>query len=213
MFWPFTRSIPGSRPSLFFRCSLDLRSHGFDAPNCLYGFFPGLVWKEILDYSAAVDYVIVGEPEETMVDLARCIEAGIEAHVERRCSKARWEASFPRTRAPIESPDRLAFPLRPSLGSEQTVSILASRGCYNHCSFCSVPVLDQGKTMWRGRSPQNVAAEISELVSLGKKDFYFVDPNFVGPGNAGKQTVAKLASRLAGLGITFGMETRANDVT
>ena len=60
----------------------DLRSHRFDAPICLYGFFPGLVWKEILDYSAAVDYVIVGEPEETMVDLARCIEAGIEAQVE-----------------------------------------------------------------------------------------------------------------------------------
>ncbi|MGO8944561.1 MAG: B12-binding domain-containing radical SAM protein [Syntrophobacteraceae bacterium] len=203
--WEATESL--------FQMLADLRSHGFDAPICLYGFFPGLVWKEILDYAAAVDYVIVGEPEETMVDLARCIEAGIEAHVEGVALRSHGKASFPRTRAPIESPDRLAFPLRPSLGSEQTVSILASRGCYNHCSFCLVPVLDQGKTMWRGRSPQNVAAEISELVSLGKKDFYFVDPNFVGPGNAGKQTAAKLASRLAGLGITFGMETRANDVT
>ena len=48
-------------------------------------------------------------------------------------------------RAPIESPDRLAFPLRPSLELEQTVSVLASRGCYNHCSFCLVPALDQGK--------------------------------------------------------------------
>ena len=67
--------------------------------------------------------------------------------------------------------------------------------------------------MWRGRSPQNVAAEISELVCLGKKDFYFVDPNFVGPGKAGKETAVKLACRLADLGITFGMETRANDVT
>ena len=67
--------------------------------------------------------------------------------------------------------------------------------------------------MWRGRSPENVAAEISELVCLGKKDFYFVDPNFVGPGKAGKETAAKLACQLADLGITFGMETRANDIT
>ena len=196
-----------------FQMLSDLRSQRFQAPICLYGFFPGLVWKEILDYSGAVDYVIVGEPEETMVDLTRCIEAGIDVQVEGVALRSCGKTSFPRIRVPIEAPDRLAFPLRPSLDTEQTVSILASRGCYNHCSFCLVPTLDQGKTMWRGRSPENVAAEISELVCLGKKDFYFVDPNFVGPGKAGKETAARLARELADLGITFGMETRANDIT
>ena len=143
MCWPFTQSIAGRGPSRFFRMLSDLRSLGFDAPICLYGFFPGLVWKEILDYCSAVDYVIVGEPEETMVDLARCIEAGIEVRVEGVALRRHGEASFPRMRAPIESPDGLAFPLRPSLESEQTVSVLASRGCYNQCSFCLVPALDQ----------------------------------------------------------------------
>jgi hypothetical protein len=198
---------------VLFQMLSNLRNHRFDAPICLYGFFPGLVWKEILDYSPAVDYVVVGEPEETVVDLARCIEAGIEAQVKGIALRFQGKASFPRVRPPIESPDRLAFPLRPSLESEETVSVLASRGCYNHCSFCLVPTLDRGKTVWRGRSPTNVAAEISELVALGKKDFYFVDPNFVGPGKAGKETAVRLASQLADLGITFGMETRANDVT
>ena len=196
-----------------FQMLSDLRNHRFVAPICLYGFFPGLVWKEILDYSPAVDYVIVGEPEDTMVDLARCIEAGIEVQVEGVALRSHGKASFPRMRGPVESPDRLAFPLRPSLDSEQTVSVLASRGCYNHCSFCLVPALDQEKTMWRGRSPENVAAEIRELVYLGKKDFYFVDPNFVGPGKAGKETAVKLACLLADFGISFGLETRANDVT
>jgi radical SAM superfamily enzyme YgiQ (UPF0313 family) len=196
-----------------FRMLSDLRSRQFDAPICLYGFFPGLVWQEILDYCPAVDYVVVGEPEETMVDLARCVEAGIEVRVEGVALRLDGKASFPRKRLPIESPDRLAFPLRPYLDSEETVSILASRGCYNHCSFCLVPALDQGKAVWRGRSTENVAAEISELVARGKKDFYFVDPNFVGPGKEGREAAAKLARRLADFGITFGIETRANDVT
>jgi radical SAM superfamily enzyme YgiQ (UPF0313 family) len=54
---------------------------------------------------------------------------------------------------------------------------------------------------------------VEELVSRGKKDFYFVDPNFIGPGPAGKENAVNLARVLSGLGITFGMETRSNDVT
>ena len=204
-FWEATEAL--------FQMISHLRRRGFSVPICLYGFFPGLVWKEILDYSPAVDYVVVGEPEETLVDLARCIEAAIEVQVQGIALRSDGKASFPLVRPPIQQPDRLAFPLRPSLESEETVSVLASRGCYNHCSFCLVPVLDQGNTMWRGRSPENVAAEISELVSRGKKDFYFVDPNFVGPGKAGEKAAMRLASQLADFEITFGMETRANDVT
>jgi hypothetical protein len=50
-------------------------------------------------------------------------------------------------------------------------------------------------------------------MALGKKNFYFVDPNFIGPGKAGKQGAVELGRTLMGLGITFGMETRANDIT
>jgi radical SAM superfamily enzyme YgiQ (UPF0313 family) len=142
-----------------FQMLSDLRERRFDAPICLYGFFPGLVWKEILDYSPAVDYVIVGEPEETLVELARCIDAGVEVRVDGVALRSRGNASFSGMRPPVESPDRLAFPLRPSVESEETVSVLASRGCYNHCSFCLVPALDHGKTMWRGRSPEKCVGQ------------------------------------------------------
>ncbi len=204
-FWERTGSL--------FEFFSDLRSFGFDAPICLYGFFPGLVWKDILESSAAVDYVVVGEPEQTLAELARCIEAGIDPGVEGVALRLGGQASFPRMRPPVESPDRLSFPLRPSLESVETASVLASRGCYNHCSFCLVPALDQGRTIWRGRSPENIASEISELVLLGKRDFYFVDPNFVGPGKEGKKNAIDLARRLTDFQITFGMETRANDVS
>jgi len=198
---------------VLFRMLSDLRTSGFDAPICLYGFFPGLVWKEILDLFTAVDFVVVGEPEETLVDLARCIEAGTVARIEGVALRLDGKAAFGGMRMESDSLDRFAFPLRPSIESDQTVSVLASRGCYNRCSFCLVPAFDRDRAVWRGRSPENVAAEIRELVCLGKKDFYFVDPNFVGPGKAGRQRAVNLARRLAEFGITFGMETRANDVT
>lgn len=198
-----------------FRMLEELRSRGFDAPICLYGFFPGMVWKEILDYCAAVDYVVAGEPEQTLVELARSLEggAGRARGIAGLASRVDGLAFFGGARAQIESPDEVPFPLRPSLEAEETVSILASRGCYNNCSFCLVPTLHCGRSTWRERSPENIVSEISQLVSPGKRDFYFVDPNFIGPGKAGRERTLDLARRLSELQIRFGMETRANDVT
>ncbi|MDR3555738.1 MAG: cobamide remodeling phosphodiesterase CbiR [Syntrophobacteraceae bacterium] len=196
-----------------FRMLSELKERGFQAPICLYGFFPGMVWKEILDYCGAVDYVVAGEPEQTLVELTHHIGKADAVKIKGIAFRINGEATFTGVRSPIESPDELPFPLRPSVAAEETVSILASRGCYNNCSFCLIPALDFGKSTWRGRSPENIASEISRLVLLGKRDFYFVDPNFVGPGKAGKERAFELAHRLAELGISFGMETRANDVT
>ncbi|MGC9196271.1 MAG: cobamide remodeling phosphodiesterase CbiR [Syntrophobacteraceae bacterium] len=203
-----------------FRMLSKLRALGFDAPICLYGFFPGLVCKEVLDYCDAVDFVVVGEPEQTIVELAKQIEKeksgnlfGSAPGVKGIAFRVNGKAVFTGARSPLQCPDALPFPLRPSLDNEDTVSLLASRGCYNNCSFCLISALDFGRSTWRGRSTENIVAEISHLVGLGKRDFYFVDPNFVGPGKAGVQRAVDLARELEGLNITFGMETRANDVT
>ncbi|MGC8492178.1 MAG: cobamide remodeling phosphodiesterase CbiR [Syntrophobacteraceae bacterium] len=206
-FWEGTESL--------FRMLADLRGRGFDAPICLYGFFPGMVWKEILDYCAAVDFVVAGEPEQTLVELARNLGSGVgrARGIAGLASRVDGQAVSGGARAQIESVDDLPFPLRPSLQAEETVSVLASRGCYNNCSFCLVPTLHFGRSTWRARSPENIVSEISQLVSLGKRDFYFVDPNFIGPGKAGRERTLDLASRLSDLRIRFGMETRANDVT
>ena len=42
--------------------------------------------------------------------------------------------------------------------------------------------------------------------------FYFMDPNFYGPGRAGKERVLKLARLLKERQIHFGIEARANDI-
>jgi len=204
-FWEKTEAL--------FHMLSDLRRRHYRPPICLYGFFPTLVWRDILDQVPAVDYVIVGEPEETVVCLARSLKTGIGVQVDGLALREQGKATLSGIRPNIKPLDRLPFPLRPSLTTEESICILASRGCYNRCSFCLIPTLDGGRSAWRGRTPDNVAAEISQIMACGKKNFYFVDPNFIGPGKAGKERAMELGSILTGLGITFGMETRANDIT
>ncbi len=114
-------------------------------------------------------------------------------------------------RIPEANPDRFPFPLR-NLNPGDTESILASRGCYNHCSFCPVPSFYNDGPLWRGRTPQNILEEMTRLVDRGVMDFYFVDPNFIGPGKNGKRRILELTEMIRPLGITFGMETRPNDL-
>jgi anaerobic magnesium-protoporphyrin IX monomethyl ester cyclase len=191
----------------------ELRNRGYDGIICIFGFFPTLAWEDLLRQVEAIDCVAVGEPEEILVELCDNIVSSRSVRPSPGiASRFEGKSILPGLRPPIAPLDKLPFPARPYLESEEIVSILASRGCYNGCSFCLVPTLDGGRALWRGRSADNIVAEIEGLVARGKKDFYFVDPNFVGPGADGKENTLRLAHSLSGLGISFGMETRANDI-
>lgn len=59
--------------------------------------------------------------------------------------------------------------------------IITSRGCWGRCTFCTEPGMSRGKQ--RYRSPDNVIAEIEQLVELhrGKRlRLHIADPNFGG---------------------------------
>lgn len=190
------------------------RREGYGGVICLYGFCPTLAWKDLLQHVSSVDCVVVGEPEETLVGLAHSVASGQPLRpLPGLAARFEGRPAFSGFRAPVEPLDKLPFPARPDIEAAETVSILASRGCYNGCSFCLVPTLDGGRPIWRTRSVANVEAEIRALTMLGKRDIYFADPNFVGPGEAGGATAADLIAALSGLGISFGLETRASDVT
>lgn len=54
--------------------------------------------------------------------------------------------------------------------------------------------------------------EINTLFAQGVRDFYFVDPNFIGPGKKGRARTLQLLDLMRPLRISFGMETRPNDL-
>jgi radical SAM superfamily enzyme YgiQ (UPF0313 family) len=189
-----------------------LRAAGLEAAICLFGFYPTLAWRDILAAFSQVDCVAVGEPEQTLVDLAAALKDGSRPDIAGLAQRSGGAPRLAATRSPRADLDALPIPLRPHLDKEETVSLLASRGCYNACDFCLIPALGGRRNPWRGRSVAGVAGEVAGLKAAGKDDFYFVDPNFIGPGKRGRERALELAAALAGLEITYGMECRASDV-
>jgi anaerobic magnesium-protoporphyrin IX monomethyl ester cyclase len=185
---------------------------GFNGHLNLFGFFPTLAYPVILNSNPNVDSIAVGECEWTLMKLAKCLAAGRDWRMVAGLAHRRSDGTSALAQRPPEpEPDRFPFPLRPVIDGE-TVSVLASRGCYNHCRFCPIPAFYNDGPLWRGRSPDNVAEEIATLMARGAEDFYFVDPNFIGPGARGKDRTRRLLALLEPMALNFGMETRANDL-
>ncbi|MBU1340055.1 MAG: radical SAM protein [Proteobacteria bacterium] len=196
---------------VFFEFLSDLKSSGFKGHINLFGFFPSLVYRQLLKANDQIDSIAVGEFEHTLPELAASLENGTSLEtIEGLALKSCLIDNISRMRSPEKHPDIFAFPQRKRL--DGTVTILGSRGCYNHCSFCPVPSFYNQGSLWQGRSPQNIAEEIKELVMQGVTQFYFCDPNFIGPGTKGKKRIIELMDLIKPMKIKFGMETRPQDL-
>ncbi len=134
---------------------------------------------------AALDYCIVSEAEETMLELA----SGKPVHeimgLSYRDKNGLVIVTPPRPL--IQNLDKLAFPARdllplhkywtPGVRRYPFATMMTSRGCPYSCTFCS-NFRTQGK-QFRFRSPENVLAEIDELVNkYGVKEINIIDDNF-----------------------------------
>jgi len=178
---------------------------------CVYGFYPTFAYEEILNRCPAIDGALLGEAELTFLKLAENFPAippaGIAVRTTNGIVATRGEV--------IIDVDSLPFPQRsPSSYSFGEVNISGSRGCYGGCTFCYInPYYGDSKRLWRGRSPENIIAEIDTVMQeTDIRYFYFTDPNFYGPGRAGKERVLKLARLLKERHLHFGIEARANDI-
>jgi anaerobic magnesium-protoporphyrin IX monomethyl ester cyclase len=180
-----------------------------------YGYYPTFAYEEVLTRCPAIDSAMLGENEITVVQMA---EHPDDWHRLRGLAFRNGDGSFTASFGePVQDLDALPFPIRKATaypGGE--VNIFGSRGCYNNCTFCYINPFygdTPGCPRWRGRSPENIAAEIDRIIAqTDHRYFYFTDPNFFGPGRAGRDRVLRLAALLAERPITFGIEARANDI-
>lgn len=177
-----------------------------------FGFYPTIAFEEILQKCSALDSVIVGEPEITFAELAT--PSGIAANILGLARRGLAGAISIERRSLVEDLDSLPFPVRTEAAFRlPEVNLQGSRGCYGGCTFCYInPFYGQG-SCWRGRTPENIVAEIDSIIAeRGIRDFYFTDPNFFGPGRMGQERAKHLAALLKTRDIRFGIEGRVNDI-
>jgi anaerobic magnesium-protoporphyrin IX monomethyl ester cyclase len=143
-----------------------------------------------------IDFVVIGEPEQTMFELASVLEQGNTANLKKVKGigfRRDEETIITPPRPAIQDLDSLRFPARHLLPMDMYFAavkesplrgeickpwtvMITSRGCPHNCVFCSIHVV-MGKK-WRSRSPDNVVDEIEQLVhTYNIKQVDFNDEN------------------------------------
>ena len=143
-----------------------------------------------------VDFVVIGEPELTVLELADTLEQkNVDKLKEVKGIAFNENGKTIRTpaRPVIEDLDSLPFPARHLLPMKEffeaakkrpisgnlkkpSIRMLTSRGCNHNCIFCSNFIVMERK--WRARSPENVVNEIEQIVrTYGIKQVDFLDDN------------------------------------
>jgi anaerobic magnesium-protoporphyrin IX monomethyl ester cyclase len=166
-----------------------VKDHDKDIPVVVGGAHVSSVPREVLS-NHDIDYVVIGEGEETLRALLARLERGkplsdLDGFAYRQDGNVKV---IPKTRF-IEDLDVLPMPARHLLPMEQyglgrgaelmrtpSTTMTTSRGCPMHCVFCSIHSVFGWK--WRSRSPRKVVEEIELLVNkYGIREIHFVDDN------------------------------------
>lgn len=190
--------------------SLDLARHVRrrrpQVPLVWGGTQPSLVPAQALA-DPAVDFVVEGEGEQTVLELARALAAGREPAGIRGLHRRRGDGVEYGGRRPFLDPQDLP-PLPYELidmGRYERryrgggwISLETSRGCPSACGFCYGQVVHRG--CWRPQPAEAVVAQIEAIVDrFGLRQFYLVDDNFF----ADLDRVDAIARAITPLGIRW----------
>jgi radical SAM superfamily enzyme YgiQ (UPF0313 family) len=169
-----------------------LREIGYNGYIVMGGHWPNFHPQEILQHHPEVDFVLTGEADYAIVQLAQALDHGALG-LDKVSGLAYREGNAIKITPHFAVPDDLdllPFPLRNQYTeylrrNGNAVSISGSRGCFAHCTFCDIVTFHRKikAKAYRARSNENICNEIE---SLGLDRVEFVDDQFVDWGEAGK---------------------------
>ena len=181
---------------------------------------PTYCYEEILTTPGnPVDYIVMGEGEQTIVELMDCLSVGSDPVKVRSIAFSRnGDVTVTPPRPFIQDLDSLPmawdlvdwpiYTYKPMEGSVLAITS-TSRGCSQKCSFCSQQLF--WKRTWRGRSAENVVAELEYLRdTYGVNVVMFADETPTLDGKRWERILDLLIERRVGTKIL--METRVDDI-
>ena len=202
----------------------ELRHCGYNKPIIVGGYFPTFHAKEILENINAVDFVVRGEGEYTLLDLlcyltgrSRKTLAEINGISYRLAGKVQHNAPRPLVQ------DLDSLPLvdrkyaRLVIKKTGHLRVYASRGCWGNCSFCDINSFytsGPGKK-WRSRSIANFVDELEHLKRTYHCDYFiFNDDNFLTRSLHNRERARKLADEIIqrNLSVKFEMMCRVDSI-
>lgn len=151
---------------------------------CFGGFHPTLYPQETCELGS-VDFVVVGEGEETFAELIMSLRSNLMSTNIAEIDGLAWKDSdgtviINRPRNLIDDLDKLGLPAHDLIDISKyshalssgayTAYIQTSRGCPFKCRFC-----DMRMTKFRSRSVEHVFHEIKVLVERGVREIFFLD--------------------------------------
>ncbi|MBM7616206.1 B12-binding domain-containing radical SAM protein [Alkaliphilus hydrothermalis] len=188
---------------------------------CFGGPHVSVCPKQVIDNEAMVDFVIVGDGEEPLLQLVQAIEnnesyENIPGLVFRDDSGKTIINKL--TSSVNENIDILPRPSRDDLifakqyGNIYEARLSTSRGCKEHCTFCCDPAIYPDRK-WIGRSAKLVVDEIEYLnKEHGIQHFWINDDNFIPPTEEGRKRAKEIAEEIIkrDIKITYRALFRAN---
>lgn len=169
-------------------------------PIAVGGPFMSLLREKVLQDCAAIDFGIILEGEETIVELC----TGADPHsIKGLILKIGGRMVNNGERPFIKDLDKIPFPKYENFELERTINrrfnalpIVSSRGCPFECTYC--PVKCSIGHSFRARSPESIMEELAYWYQKGYRRFSFADDNFT--------LIKERVRKLCGLIMKSGMD-------
>lgn len=192
------------------RTVLDLLKRNGNGLTGAFGLFPTLACRKLLEYAPRLDFIIVGEFENTLEELLRTFG---------KMTELIPLPGIVMRRKPFIArdliPDLSSLPVPDDVGANcgyTAMNIAASRGCFGDCGFCFISTY-YGCAKRRERGVACFERELE--IRMGRREvgqLYFIDPTFIGHGSIQRERVTAISEIVHSAGIPFGFETRVDTV-
>lgn len=178
------------------RLSIVCKGRFKDIPIVSGGIHFTIYAEKILTHCHSIDWIVIGEGEESALQLINTIKNGRYEmdKIDGFAYRADGKVIVNPKKSHIEDIDTIPFPAYElidfrdyyldtskwhnpkNLPINTSIPIISSRSCPNRCSFCSMYTVMGPK--WRWRSPENVVDEIEYLYNkYSHRHFSFMDDN------------------------------------